>query len=373
MKKTLLALAVVSVASSAFANTNLYTYSNGNTSANLGVFAEARYFLQDRSVKVNGDSANKEDNKYNQGRLRFGLYGSMTDSNNLTYSFYTRFNTRFDYHSQKVAGIKSGEHTRDGVEFNRGYVQLSHPTYGSFLFGKYVTVADDKFGNDMEADHYAFEANDERGFTAWTAPTSFDTVVTYLAPEFYGVKGGLSYGETKASQYQYTKQYALQASYNLAGNHVVFNYANTRNRADLQTTETQNSYDLAFYNDGLVQDFVLGAAFTYEHTSTNTEAKDKAWSLAAKARYTGFQYAQPFLNLAYVKEKVDAYDKSSTTKTRYYNLAVGAASDVYTYETAKVTVFAEYFYSRAKETVRDVQGSTKTKNKGFNVGAKLTF
>ncbi|RIY32494.1 hypothetical protein CJP74_04410 [Psittacicella melopsittaci] len=363
MKKTLLALAVAGLATSAFANTNVYSYTNGNTSANLGVFAQARYVFADYQDKDRlADS--KEDSRLSQGRLRFGLYGSIKDSNNLTYSFYTRFQSRFQYTSTKTDGVKeAGVHKRDGVDVNRAYVQLSHPTFGSVLYGKYVTVADDKFGDDLE-----HGANWTR-FTAFDVETGYDSVFTYLAPEFYGVKGGLSYGETKTSQYVYSKQLALQAAYNFFGNHVVFTYANTRDRSYGKTVTNTNSYDLAFYNDGLVQDFVVGGDVAYQQlTDTdNTYRKHYLWSVAGKVAYTGFQYAQPFFNASYVEEK------AARLKTKATNLAVGAASDVYTYQTAKVTVFGEYYYSRERTTDRFDTKNEKHTYKGFNVGAILSF
>ncbi|RIY35280.1 porin [Psittacicella gerlachiana] len=380
MKKTLLALAVASVATSAFANTNVYSYSNGNTSANLGVFAEARYVYSsftDKSRDTTLSSYDKTTNKLSQGRLRFGVYGSITDSNNLTYSFYTRFQTRYAYNYSKTRGeVAEKDHSRNGVDLNRAYVQLSHPTFGSFLYGKYVTVADDKFGDDLEHGFFGSYGDSTPSFTAWSATTgAFDSVATYLAPEFYGVKGGLSYAEDKSSQYVYTKQLAAKASYNLAGNHVVFIYANTRDRADRQTLVNANSYDLAFYNDGLVQDFVLGADFAYQKTNDTSDSTDptkhRAWSLAGKVSYTGFQYVQPFLNVAYVNEKVNY--SSERVKSKHYNLAVGASSDVYKYQSAKVTVFGEYFYSKGKERTVGVEGHTKDTFQGFNVGAKVSF
>ncbi|MFC6276664.1 porin family protein [Psittacicella hinzii] len=378
MKKTLLALAVAGVATSAFANTNVYSYSNGSSSANLGVFAEARYNYTKAVERIKDRTDNKttkDVTKLNEGRLRFGVYGAITDSNNLTYSFYTRFQTTFDYLNEKQTGVaRQKSHTRQGVDVNRAYVQLSHSTLGSVLYGKYVTVADDRFNNDLEYDVY----NTNKPFTAFSATTGeFDSVITYKAPVVYGVSGAVSYGETKESQTDYTKQVAVKLTYDLSGNHVVFVYANTRDRADYTTTTTYNSYDLAFYNDGLVKDFTLGADVAFEHQKrANTDLyKTKAWSLAAKATYTGFQYAQPFLNVAYVQTKDHGSD--TRVKSKAVNLAFGLQSDVYTYKTAKATVFVEGVYSRDSLKYRTVStnevSKATLKHKAFTVGAKLAF
>lgn len=380
MKKTLLALAVAGLATSAFANTNIYTFDNGTSSANLGVFAEARYNFTSQTDKTKQFTTLIDKTKYhnNEGRLRFGLYGSLTDSNKVTYSLYSRFQTKYSY--TKAKGLTNAEYLdvtgnrREGVDLNRAYVKVEHPVWGGLLYGKYVSLTDSRFKTDLEYD-------DNFNLTAIELINSYDSLLTYYAPTFYGVTGALSYGETKTGVDDYTKQIAAQARFDLSGNHVVFTYANQRTRSDKQTVNNFNAYDLAFYNDGLIEKFVLGAAVSYQHNNApfaGQQYKEDNWSIASKVRYTGFQWVQPFLNVAYDQSKFKPVVNTINNKNKLksFRVAYGLASDVYKYQSSVVTVYAEGYYKRDKTTVKVTNAvalKTTDKVKGFNVGAKLAF
>ncbi|MFC6276665.1 hypothetical protein [Psittacicella hinzii] len=293
-------------------------------------------------------------------RTRIGLSGNITDSNDLSYGFlaradhyYYNYRIKYVYNDRQVYNSKNN-HYRDGFELGRAYAYLSHPTF--WYTSKDITVADDRFVNDLE---YDFFSNTIK-FTAFNATTSeYDSVLSYYIPYKLGLSGGFSIAQTKEENTT-SKQYATNLNYSNNGHMLSLTYAHTANSINKQLNNLINSYDIAYYNSKLADNLTVGLDFAYQdakynlvdsNDSQSSPYKDKTRSLGFKANYNFSQYFKPFVALTFVHSKftdlTGNYQFSPVySKYKQYNFILGASSTIYTYKSLYVDFIVEDTYSR---------------------------
>lgn len=361
MKKTLVHLFIMGLFSTtAHATTNLYTYDSGSSVASLDVFGQLRYTYVYENSSANYSDFFHDKLIYQSSllRTRIGIQGKISDYNLLTFGFQARFDHYFmayrqKYHLVNITGYDTNTlHYREGFTLTRGYVYLSKPELGTLLYGKYVTVADDRFQNDLE---YDFFDNDSK-FTAFSVSSGdYDSTLTYYLPVFSGFTGGISYGKTKSDVNSYTGQFATNLNYSYLGHYVSFTYANTKTKINNRTSTIFNSYDLAYYNSSLVNNLTLGFDLAYQNRHANlTESNlltalynEKSWSIAFKSEYYLNQYFNPYVGISYVHNKRENNIYTDNT-IKQYNFILGLSSDLYTLDEFKINFFTEFTY--IKET-----------------------
>ncbi|RIY32493.1 hypothetical protein CJP74_04405, partial [Psittacicella melopsittaci] len=300
----------------AHATTNLHTYDSGSSVASLDVFGQLRYTYVYENSSANYSDFFHDKLIYQSSllRTRIGIQGKISDYNLLTFGFQARFDHYFmayrqRYHLENIIGSDTNTlHYREGFTLTRGYVYLSKPELGTLLYGKYVTVADDRFQNDLEYDFF----DNESKFTAFSVSSGdYDSTLTYYLPVFSGFTGGISYGKTKSDVNSYTGQFATNLNYSYLGHYVSFTYANTKAKINNRTSTIFNSYDLAYYNSSLLNNLTLGFDLAYQNRHANLTGSnlsnalynEKSWSIAFKSEYYLNQYFNPYVGISYVHNK----------------------------------------------------------------------
>ncbi|RIY35279.1 hypothetical protein, partial [Psittacicella gerlachiana] len=335
MKKTLATCLFASfMTTSSFASINLYDYDNGDSGASLDVFAQIRYLYhnENSTVKYSNIARDKLIFQSNFLRTRVGVQGKIFDQNLLTYGFYTRFDHYYLNYKQKYSYNNFYENTgsikyREGFTLNRAYVYLSQPEVGTLLYGKYITVADDRFQNNLQYDFF----DNNLKFTAFSVSAGdYDSTITYYLPSINNLNGGVSFAQTKNSQNNTTSQIAFNSNYTYLGHYFSVTYANTQNKINSRVNNIFNSYDLAYYNSSLINNLTLGFDLAYqksqqniiENNFANYYFKEKSWSLAFKGEYYFSQYFSPYFALSFVHNKQQG-DIYSGSKIKQFNYILG--------------------------------------------------
>ncbi|MFC6276666.1 porin family protein [Psittacicella hinzii] len=380
MKKSLLALALASIATTAFSAT-IYSssYSNGS-SAQLIFGGDFRAYYSELEFDKTDVATNTTTNsafKRWQLRERVWLRGTWVDANKFSVSFAVRYNHSWNYNYNK--NTKVGAHKKFGLVYNQGYLVLSKPEFGTLIYGKFVTVADSKTGGDTNTISAFSSSYRKTNFTAFSAATAYDTVITYITPKVNNFTLGLSYGKTQLSTEVKREQYALRADWSVGKNSVRFIAANTY----LQNSNKVKGYKkpLRYHSGELSYTFRDGglsatAALTAEKQRiVNSEFVQykKQYGVAGKVKYVVNQYFQPYSGVGYIRVNNKYSNTANNVKRNILNAYVGVDSNVYKYKSIFVKVYAEAAAGRANERTLNTTSKTKYKVKDFAVGTYVSF
>lgn len=396
MKKSLLSLALAGIAATAFANVDVYK----SQSANLFVKGqlEAGYVKEkvtdrgyEKSVKVSQQKSTQLDKLVD---ARLGIGAKFNNADSLTYGFYTEYKAKpvtekvYTRKAQVTDGVvgayEATDYTRtslfkaDKAVLNKAYVTLGHKNFGSAVYGYGVgTVVDDAYGNSLEF------LSVKSGFTGLS--TSFDRVAKWSLPTIIeGLKFAYSFGNeydvTGKNSYNYSRQNAYSVAYGNDYFDAKFTAAFEKDYANpsAELTHKVNGFQLTVSNDKLVKDLSLSAAYSYSKEVQyvgyleNVAAKSKTNTVAAEVKYTGFQYAKPFLGASFTRENTT--EDAQTTKVKQYGVYAGLTSDLYKSQYANVTAYAEgAFVKTTTKKSETPDAKEKAKSKQYAFGVKVTF
>lgn len=386
MKKTLLALALVGVASTSFANVSLYSTDSSNFYANGELkldYKKSSKKTTDYTTKTT--TVSREKTKVSQApRVRLGFGYDFKNADTLTAGFYVRYQTegKTTTTSTKAAGeaaykqapkqkAKFGEH----LELNKAYVYLGHSVFGKVTVGNRMdTVVGDTF--EMTS---GFAGTNSFYDTAFRSEAKLDnaTTVRYDAPAYEGFNFAYSYSNADSS----SRLHAYQLSYDFGGTKVFGTAAFKKAYSGVegyQSSEVSNkvkAFEVAAVNTDLVENLALAAAYSHVKSEkpvykTGTESKTSTNELVAKAAYTYNQYFKPYAGVGYKKEAKTDGDVKSSTKT--YSFGLGAASTVFQMDSYAVNLYAQGAYVKAKNKTGS-KVTSRVKTKEFQLGATASF
>lgn len=404
MKKSLLALSLAALATSAFAGT-VYEHKDDNgASSKLDVYGDLRVTGTHAQTLPKAAAANANQPaapaaaapaakkaQFANFRARLGLHGYVMDQYGLGLgvNFRTSYDNLswvrlYDNANKKWANSSgwSGNGRPRDVKLDYVYGDLYLGRAGMLSYGNRYT-AYSYFGDDLRAgqdlvDRQAFALVSAQGHSANTvvyaaAKNQYVQTFLYQSPEVYGVKAQVSYAR---SNFDTDRVRDLQYAATLDGYGVKVSYAHTRTvkeKADQQNGNEGYSNDVSvqYVNSTLVDGLELGLGVNYSNVvaakvGDNTkEYKLSNVSGGLKVNYTGFQYAKPYAGV-FAGRLTDAkeVEKGTALATPDYLLTVspyvGFATTPVQYMDASLTLFVEGTYNYSKRFTYDAANKKYT-------------
>ncbi|RIY32018.1 hypothetical protein [Psittacicella gerlachiana] len=386
MKKTLVALTLAALASSAFAQTTVYQTPNGK----VYVDGSLRYHhtLQGGKVETKAADAsaysftsrNRNDNTDNL-RLRFGLGFDTKLTDTSTLGAYLRYQKNFTSrkytYETSSASEKRKSHNSDPFYLTKARLSYAYKDTFFATFGVR--------GEDDAAEYYQF--SDAVKLTPG-AKTAFDLVnrvdvadgsdkrtarVAFVFGENREHLVSVSYADSKvAASTTYYNQYA--AVYNYTGytdlTLQVVASAGHYNGAGSAASQNTHSLDFAVYYDVLPQTKVTA---TVGHSQLTVKGGTTTKNLALNLEVVNAtnKYVQPALGYSYVSAtstRTGVNKETTKTNTVYARVY----SEVFTYKSTNVLLGVEAAHRQVK--AKDASSNhTKSNAHNFSVFAKYSY
>lgn len=377
MKKSVLALSLAALATSAFAG-NVYEHKDDNGQGFLNVYGSANFYGKHvHNAKQDGSDtavavAHSRDLQEVTANFELGFEADYKDQNGLglgvdasaTYDSLTWNRVKFDDRDFVNSHGWSQNGQGRTVDVDHAFGTLHLGVAGDFSYGNQGT-AYKRFTDDLVyLDNY--------NATKLTG-TQFVQTFKYTSPEFYGVKLQASYGRSNYNSFtaeeladprkgQERKNVdglrTLNYAANLSGYGVTVAYAHSRTvkKEDTSTGFEGYSNDVSvqYVNSTLAEglDLGLGVNYAVSHTSTADNTKEDRKELLSgglKVSYEGFQYAKPYAGVfasRTVAENSVKKDEATANPNQVLLVQpyVGFATTPVKYMDAELTLFVEGSY-----------------------------